>query len=142
MSIASIEVSPRTLIVVAGEGNADTLPLAKSLREAGLSSICMSNCQTQMEHVHQLKPDLILLDAAIADEYYCDVGGRVRQDIPAIHIVSPDPASWVKAFAAGAVDCIVKPVVAEELLARVRLQLERRASQKLLDTSIASASAF
>ncbi len=141
MSIANIEVPPRTLIVVAGEGNADTLPLAKRLREAGLSSICMSNCHTQMEHVHQLKPDLILLDAEIADEYYCRTDGRMHRDIPAIHIVSPDPASWTKAFAAGAVDCITKPVVTEELLARVRLQLQRRDVQKLPHASMAAVSA-
>jgi len=137
MSTASIDVSPSTLIVVAGNGNAETLPLAKSLKDAGLSSICMSNCQTQMEHVQQLKPDLILLDAAIADEFYCGVearGGGLGA-IPAVHIVSPDVDSRAKAFAAGAVDCIVKPVVAEELLACVRTQLEFWALQRRLDAS-------
>lgn len=136
MSTASINVSPSTVIVVAGKGNAETLPLAKSLNDAGLSSICMSNCQTQMEHVQQLKPDLILLDAAIADEFYCGVeahGGL--GSIPAVHIVSPDVDSLAKAFAAGAVDCIVKPVVAEELLACVRTQLEFWALQRRLDAS-------
>ncbi|OWK24650.1 hypothetical protein AJ87_19930 [Rhizobium yanglingense] len=99
MNTASIDVSPRCLIVVAGKGNAETLPLAKSLNEAGLSSICMLNCQTQMAHVKQLKPDLILLDAAIADEFYCGVeahGGLGA--IPAVHIISPDVDSRVKAF--------------------------------------------
>jgi diguanylate cyclase (GGDEF)-like protein len=134
MSTASIDVSPSTLIVVAGKGNTETLPLAKSLKDAGLSSICMSNCQTQMERVQQLKPDLVLLDTAIADEFYCGVeahGGLGA--VPAVHIVSPDADSRAKAFAAGAVDCIVTPVVAEELLARVRTQLELRALQSQLD---------
>lgn len=136
MSTASINVSPSTVIVVAGKGNAETLPLAKSLKDAGLSSICMSNCQTQMAHVQQLKPDLILLDAAIADEFYCGVEAHGWLGaIPAVHIVSPDVDSRAKAFAAGAVDCIVKPVVAEELLACVRTQLEFWALQRRLDAS-------
>jgi len=142
MSTARIEVSPSTLIVIAGKGNAETLPLAKSLKDAGLSSICVSNCRTQMGHVQQLRPDLILLDAASADEFYCGVEGHERlEETPAIHIVSPDADSRAKAFAAGAVDCIVKPVMAEELLARVKTQLALRALQKQLDTSIATVGA-
>ena len=142
MSTARIEVPPSALIVIAGKGNAETLPLARSLRDAGFPSFCNSNCRTQLAHVHQLRPDLIVLDAASADEFYCGVQGYERlEEIPTIHIVLPDNDSRAKAFAAGAADCIVKPVIAQELLACVKTQLGLRALQMQLDTSIATVSA-
>lgn len=130
MDAASIAVIPSTLIVVVGKGNAETLPLARSLKDVGFASFCLSHCQTQIGHMRGLKPDLILLDASVADEFRrsAEAHDSLGQ-IPAIHIVSPDADSRAKAFAAGAVDCIVKPVVTEELLARVRTQLELRALQ-------------
>ena len=134
MDATGIAVSTGILIVVAGKGAAETLLLAGSLKDAGFASICLSNCQTQMKQGRDPRPDLILLDASVADEFYRNAEGhRYFGQVPAIHIVSPDAGSRAKAFAAGAVDCIVTPVVAEELLARVRTQLELRALQRQLD---------
>ncbi|MCF3642746.1 EAL domain-containing protein [Rhizobium sp. TRM95111] len=134
MDTTGIAVSPSILIIIAEGDLSKTLPWVKDLEAAGYSCIRLSSRPAQMSHVSRLKIDLVLLDSTISDEFNgeTDVYDKLV-NIPAVHIVSPDALSRVKAFAAGAVDCIVKPVAAEELLTRVRTQFALRALQKQLD---------
>ncbi|MBB2687868.1 UNVERIFIED_ORG: diguanylate cyclase (GGDEF)-like protein [Rhizobium etli] len=133
-SAAGFQFAPSILIVVVAEPHAETLALADVVRRSGLSCICLPNCRALVEHARHLKPALILLDGAEADDFYRNIEGH--EDIgavPAIHMVAPDADSRAKAYAAGAADCIVKPVLAEELQARLRAQLELQAVRGQLD---------
>jgi len=133
MSASDFKFTPDILVLVACDGNSEALAMAASVRKAGLSCVCFSNFHTMMEHWRQLKPAIILVDAAVADEFFrCRNENEVFQDLPVIEIVPSDISSRVKALAAGAVDCIVKPIIFEELLARLTIQLELQAAQRRL----------
>ncbi len=131
MSASDFKFTPDILVLVACDGNSEILAMAENVRKAGLSCVCFSNFHTMTEHWRHLKPAIILVDAAVADEFFrCRSENEVLQDLPVIEIVPPDIDSRVKALAAGAVDCIVKPVISEELFARLRTQLQLQAAQK------------
>jgi diguanylate cyclase (GGDEF)-like protein len=131
---SSFIFSPDILIVVGGEVSAETQAMANYIRQSGLSCICLPNSHTLAEHAPHLKPELILLDASGDNKFFRNL---LRHDdisgIPMIHLVAADAASRARAFASGAVDCIIKPIVKEELIARVRAQLELKATRKQLD---------
>jgi DNA-binding NarL/FixJ family response regulator len=56
------------------------------------------------------------------------------RDLPVIFLTAVDaPEQKVRAFAAGAVDYVTKPVHIPELIARVRVQLELRAARQSLE---------
>ncbi|MBB6304180.1 response regulator transcription factor [Rhizobium leucaenae] len=112
--------------------------MAASIRKAGLSCVCFSNFHTMAEHWRALNPAIAIVDAPIADEFFrCrkeDEFFRCRKedesfcDLPVIEFVQPDAESRTKAFAAGAMDCIVKPVISEELLGCLRTHLASRSA--------------
>lgn len=85
---------------------------------------------TKAEEAH---PDLILLDVMMPGINGYETCKRLKtnpltQDIPIIFLSAIDePMHKVKAFTVGGADYITKPFQAEEVLARVRHQLELRA---------------
>ena len=84
-----------------------------------------------MEVLDSVKPDLILLDVVMPGLSGYDVCRVLRcddkwTDIPVIFLTSKtDTAGRAAAFKAGANDFLGKPVLSEELLARVDSQMER-----------------
>jgi diguanylate cyclase (GGDEF)-like protein len=85
-----------------------------------------------VELLDEVLPDLILLDAMLPGVSGWDAIRLVRttpehRDVPILFLTArSDLASRVAAFDAGADDYLAKPLVAEELLARVHVRLERR----------------
>jgi diguanylate cyclase (GGDEF)-like protein len=85
-----------------------------------------------VELMDDVRPDLILLDAVLPRVSGWDAIRLVRttpehRDVPILFLTGrTDLESRVAAFDAGADDYLAKPLVAEELLARVRVRLERR----------------
>ena len=85
-------------------------------------------------------PDLILLDIAmpVMDGY--EVCARLKadpatRDIPVIYLTArTEPEDILKGFESGAVDYILKPFNATELIARVKTHLELRAKTEALKT--------
>jgi diguanylate cyclase len=131
MDSASFARSSQPLIILAGSFDAAS-PVALSLRETGWSCLCAPDYRTFEQQVRLRKPDLLLLDSGVSDEFFGDEKRRGEiQSIPAIHLVST-AADRAPAFAAGAVDCVVKPILLEELMARVQARIELLQTQKQL----------
>lgn len=84
-------------------------------------------------------PDLVLLDVVMPEEDGFAVCASLRADerwrgLPVIFLTAiDDPEQKVRAFAAGAVDYVTKPVHVPELVARVRAQLALRAARRELE---------
>jgi signal transduction histidine kinase/DNA-binding response OmpR family regulator len=90
----------------------------------------------------KVRPDLILLDIVMPGIDGYEVCRRLKddprtQEIPVIFITSiVDTKSKVRAFEAGAVDYVTKPVYVEEVLARIHTHLRiQELSQNLLEAN-------
>jgi diguanylate cyclase (GGDEF)-like protein len=85
-----------------------------------------------VELLDETRPDLVLLDAMLPQVSGWDAIRIIRttpehRDVPILFLTGcTDLASRVDAFNAGADDYLGKPLVTEELLARVRVRLDRR----------------
>lgn len=93
-----------------------------------------------VEQLDETRPDLLLLDAMLPEVDGWDAIRIVRtdpdhHDVPILFVTSrTDLQSRVAAFDAGADDYLAKPLVPEELLARVRVRLDRRRLMREMTT--------
>ncbi len=85
-----------------------------------------------VETLDDARPDLVLLDAMLPQVSGWDAVRIMRtmpewRDVPILFLTGrTDLESRIEAFDAGADDYLAKPLVPEELLARVRVRLDRR----------------
>jgi DNA-binding response OmpR family regulator/DNA-binding CsgD family transcriptional regulator len=131
-------LQPPTLLVV------DDTPAAlgvvcDTLRREGVRVLLAESGAAAREVLARTIPDLVLLDVMMPGEDGFAVCASLRanaawRDIPVIFLTAVDAAEQkVRAFAAGAVDYVTKPVHVPELAARVRVQLELRAARRTLE---------
>ena len=127
------------ILVVAD--NLDDLKVMRSfLHEQGYHIRVASNSHLALTAVKEKAPDLILLDIMMPGMDGYQVCKQLKADpdphiqsIPLIFISALDEALVkVKAFSAGGVDFITKPVEREELLVRIETHLRLRQAQTAL----------
>ncbi|WP_437516499.1 hybrid sensor histidine kinase/response regulator [Sorangium sp. So ce1099] len=112
--------------------------VSQALDGQPLDLAVVSDGETALERVRLDRPDLVLLDAAMPGMDGFEVCRRLKAD-PATHEIPillmtelADPASRARAFEAGAAEQVTRPLVREELAARVRTQLTVRAAWRAL----------
>ncbi|HEX7481429.1 MAG TPA: response regulator [Polyangiales bacterium] len=104
---------------------------ARHLRNAGLLVEELASADKLVERLEESRPDVLLLDINLPRVSGIDVCRALRMSGPwellPILLVSAqtDSDTRLHAFRAGASDVLAKPVLPEELLARVGVQLER-----------------
>src|SRR5512145_2643101 len=131
-------IKPEVLIV-------DDIPsnlnfLSEVLHLEGIGVMLATSGMDALEIARYKRPDLILLDIAmpLMDGY--EVCARLKadpatRDIPVIYLTArTEPEDILKGFESGAVDYILKPFNATELIARVKTHLELRAKTEALKT--------
>ena len=89
------------------------------------------------------RPDLVLIAADLPGPDGAALAGRLGPDGPPPIFLLPDSrrATRAAAFRAGASDCLPKPFVSEEVIARVRHHLAGRPATRKLDALVAELTA-
>lgn len=108
--------------------------LRKLLGSEGYKIAIAPNGSKALELIPKIQPALILLDVMMPDINGYDVCRKIKQDpntkdIPVIFIsAKSDIEDTIEGFKIGAVDYIAKPFRHEEVLHRVKIQLQLRTS--------------
>jgi two-component system sensor histidine kinase/response regulator len=114
--------------------------LSEVLHLEGIGVMLATTGADAIEIARYKLPDLILLDIAmpVMDGY--EVCAKLKEgtetrDIPVIYLTArTEPEDILKGFETGAVDYILKPFNATELIARVKTHLELKAKTEALKT--------
>ena len=104
--------------------------------------VTAENGKKALQVIHTLKPDLILLDVLMPDMDGYETCYRLQQNtetayIPVLFLTGlEEDQDKAKAFAAGAVDYIVKPFQKKLLLEKVKQHIKTKNRWKILDKGI------
>jgi len=118
VSVLLVDDSPDTLLM-----------LTESLEAAGITILVALDGQRALNLLERISPSLILMDALMPGMDGFETCQRIKQrtdcvDIPVIFMTGlTDTDHIVRGLAAGGVDYVTKPVVMEELIARMRVHL-------------------
>jgi diguanylate cyclase (GGDEF)-like protein len=105
--------------------------LSLLLQRDGMSVLALSEPTDILEHLTRFRPDLLLLDVQMPKVSGFDICRMLRtanewRDLPIFFLTGRiGVETRVAAFRAGCDDYLPKPIVPEELLARIHVRLER-----------------
>jgi two-component system, OmpR family, response regulator MprA len=123
----------REKIMVIDDDEKITSMLRRSLSFEGYTVATAANGQEGLKGILDNEPQLVILDVMMPFIDGWEVCRRIRAsgtDIPILMLTAKDEVSdRVKGLDLGADDYLVKPFALEELLARVRVLLRRRAER-------------
>lgn len=133
--MASESVRRDTILVV--DDTPETLGLlTDTLDHAGFTVLIATDGQSALELLDQITPDLVLMDAVMPGMSGFESCRRMKQEkmlsnLPVIFLTGLSESSHVvEGLASGGVDYVTKPIVVDELLARIRVHLTNaRAAQ-------------
>ena len=130
-------------VLVVDDTPANVSLLLDALTEAGHELLVAESGRSALALLAHNLPDLILLDVVMPGLDGFETCRRIKalpacRDLPVLFMTALDePEEKVRAFAAGAVDYILKPAYPPEVLARVAAHLQIRALQKNLADELA-----
>lgn len=117
-----------TVLVV--DDTPDTLGfLTDTLDQAGFTVLIATDGTSALELVEQITPDLVLMDAVMPGQNGFETCRRLKREkllanLPVIFMTGLSETEHVlEGLAAGGVDYVTKPIVVDELLARIRVHL-------------------
>lgn len=123
------EQSRRDIVLVVDDSPDALNFLTTALREAGFMALVAIDGDSALSVSERVTPDIILLDAIMPGTDGFETCRRLKQSanlahIPVIFMTGLSNTEHViKGFEAGGVDYVTKPLVIDELLARMRVHL-------------------
>ncbi len=120
------------VILIVDDNPANLGIIVDYLEEYGFTILVARNGESGLDKARYAQPDLILLDVMMPDIDGFETCQRLKsdsqtQDIPVIFMTAlHETQHKVRAFEAGAVDYVTKPLHQEEVLARVTTHLKIR----------------
>jgi len=123
---------PRPLVLIVDDNEKNIQVLGSLLRSSNYRIAIATAGQQALDYVNKTLPDLILLDILMPEMNGIEVCRRLKKadstlEIPILFITAlTDSESKVNAFDAGGDDYITKPFSQQEVLARVKVFLERK----------------
>jgi two-component system sensor histidine kinase/response regulator len=133
---------PETILIV-DDTPANLGVLVETLGAAGYQLMVAEDGEEALAQTEQTQPDLILLDVMMPGIDGFETCRRLKArdtawDVPVLFMTALNEiGDKVKAFGAGGVDYITKPIEHEEALARVRTHLTLRRLRKALEEQLA-----
>ncbi len=133
---------PETILIV-DDTPANLSVLVDALADTGHQLLVAEDGEDALEQVTRTLPDLLLLDVMMPGIDGYETCRRLKarpetRDIPVIFMTAMhDTAEKVKAFGAGAVDYITKPIQHEEALARIQAHITLRRLRRELERELA-----
>jgi two-component system sensor histidine kinase/response regulator len=133
---------PDTILIV-DDTPANISVLVDALADTGHQLLVAEDGEEALEQTLHALPDLILLDVMMPGLDGYETCRRLKarpetRDIPVIFMTAlHDTAEKVKAFGAGAVDYLTKPIQHEEALARISAHLTLRRLRRELEQELA-----
>jgi DNA-binding response OmpR family regulator len=128
MTAAELPVLPAACVLVVEDEPSIADPFARALLRGGFRPTVARSGAEALRAVHELAPDVVLLDLALPDADGRDVCRQIRagSDVPIIIITaSGSVTDRVVGLELGADDYVVKPFAVGEVIARIRAVLRR-----------------
>jgi CheY-like chemotaxis protein len=132
--------SPASQGILVVDDNPNNLEvISETLTRAGFQVAVAIDGESALEQIQYHQPELILLDVMMSGINGYETCKRLKAnpatfDIPVIFMTAlSDTEHKVKGFSLGAVDYITKPFQRDEVLARVRVQLQLRNLTRTLE---------
>jgi DNA-binding NarL/FixJ family response regulator len=122
-------IDRQDLILVVDDDHDTRAMLTRAIEQAGLTAIGAADGQEALERAEALRPGLIVLDAVMGGLSGFETCRRLKADaahvdIPVIFLTGlTETEHVVEGLGAGGVDYVTKPIVLEELIARIRVHL-------------------
>lgn len=119
-------IMPNNIIVLVVDDSPESLGMLNAtLNQAGLTVLVALNGMQALSIVERIQPDIILLDAVMPEMNGFDTCQKLKERLPATPIIFmtglDDSKHVILGFESGGVDYITKPVVPDEVLARIRV---------------------
>src|SRR6187200_1690877 len=140
-----IDPKKRDVALVVDDSPETLRLLTDALDGAGMTVMVAMDGAAAMRIVEQITPDIILLDAVMPGMDGFETCRRLKRDagfsnVPVIFMTGlAETEHIVRGLEAGGVDYVTKPIVIEEMLARIRVHLANarmtRSAQTALDVS-------
>jgi CheY-like chemotaxis protein/DNA-binding CsgD family transcriptional regulator len=130
-------------ILVVDDTPANLSLLLDALTEAGHEILVAESGRSALSLLEHTTPDLVLMDLVMPGMDGVATCRKLKErpecrDVPVIFMTAiEEPAQKLRAFEAGAVDYITKPVYPPEVIARVAAHLQIRALQRSLADELA-----
>ncbi|MBC9878773.1 response regulator [Bradyrhizobium sp. INPA01-394B] len=127
--LMSIEPKKRDVALVVDDSPETLRLLTDALDGAGMTVMVALDGAAAMRIVDQITPDIVLLDAVMPGMDGFETCRRLKRDaglanIPVIFMTGlAETEHIVRGLEAGGVDYVTKPIVIEEMLARIRVHL-------------------
>lgn len=121
--------SARDTVLVVDDSTETVAMLADVLEDAGLTVLAALEGDQALAAIGKVTPDIILMDAVMPGMDGFETTRRLKRLIAAAHVPVifmtglTDTAHIVMGFEAGGVDYVAKPIVPDELIARIRTHL-------------------
>jgi DNA-binding NarL/FixJ family response regulator len=122
-------VKSRDIVLVVDDSPGTVSMLTDALEQAGVTVLVALGGRNALDLVERITPDVILMDAVMPGMDGFETCRRLKQGktsahVPVIFMTGlSETEHVVKAFEAGGVDYVTKPVVPDEIIARMHVHL-------------------
>lgn len=142
-----METTKQDIILIVDDNPTNIKVIADFLKESGFKVIIATSGESCLQKLEKIIPDMILLDVVMPGMDGFETCERLKassgtKDIPVIFMTAvsdSEPMHKVRGLTIGAVDYISKPIIREEVLARVNIHLNlRNLTRELLEAKEAA----